>query len=67
MSINELLVAYCPSCSHQLGAGSKFYSDVVGNAQTHASVTGHFVQIVQQDTWTTIETVAGEPALPLWN
>jgi hypothetical protein len=38
----------------------------VAIAQDHARITGHPVQLCTADTWTAIETIVGEPALPLW-
>lgn len=60
-------VAYCPACSVSLGRRALPLEEVRDQAQLHARVTGHVVQIVTEDTWTVVESVAGEAALPLWD
>jgi len=59
------MTAYCPSCNVRLG-GDATYAVAVGNAQVHASICGHPVQLVDATTWEAVETVSGEPSLPLW-
>lgn len=59
-------VAYCPSCNKALCGGGT-YGNAVARAQVHCTVAGHPVQIVDLLSWKSIETVAGEPALPLWD
>lgn len=58
-------VAYCASCSHQLGVVSRYHV-AVANGQVHASVTGHPVDLVDADNWQPVEKLYGEPSLPLW-
>ena len=60
-------VAYCPSCSVQLGTPTRYQTVVDGHAVQHAQVTGHPVQVTDVRTWTACYTVSGEPSLPLWD
>jgi len=57
--------AYCPQCNVALG-NEVGYAIALGHAQQHARVTGHCLQVCEASTWTPVETVAGEPSLPLW-
>lgn len=59
-------VTYCPSCSASLTprALQEDVARVIG--QQHAQITGHVVNLVIADTWTVVDTLAGEPSLPLW-
>lgn len=60
-------VAYCPSCSASLTPRplQEDVARVIG--QQHAQITGHVVNLVLSDTWTVVDTLAGEPSLPLWD
>lgn len=60
-------VAYCPSCSTTVH--SRVVAPEVAHvmASQHAQITGHVVNLVLADTWTVVDTVAGEPSLPLWD
>jgi hypothetical protein len=58
--------AYCPSCNKPLSRGDT-YANSVARAQVHAGVTGHFVSVAYSADSTHIETIAGEPGLPLWD
>ena len=60
------MTAYCPSCSVRLG-GEDTFGDAAAHAQVHASVTGHPVHIVACEDWAVVETVSGEPSLPMWD
>jgi hypothetical protein len=60
------LTAYCPECNATLG-GEGRYATAVRHAQTHATVTGHPVHLVDARAWTVLETLSGEPSLPLWD
>lgn len=60
-------VAYCPQCSATLN--SRALQELVARliGQQHAQITGHVVNLVIADTWTVVDTLAGEPSLPLWD
>lgn len=64
--MDERLHAYCPECSCTLGSAAG-YALAVGHAQQHARITGHVVQLAVADTWEAVETIHGEPSLPLWD
>jgi hypothetical protein len=59
-------VPYCASCSTSLVSRGREHHVAVAIAQDHARVTGHPVSLATADTWTHVETIVGEPALPLW-
>lgn len=61
----DTYLAYCPECSHSLGHGGR-YALAVANGQQHARITGHVVSVVYEPTWQHVETLYGEPGLPLW-
>lgn len=60
-------VAYCAQCSASMTprAVHEDVARIVG--QQHAQITGHVVGLVVADTWTQVDTLAGEPSLPLWD
>jgi hypothetical protein len=59
-------VVYCPSCSATIGGSRRSLDELRHRAQDHAQVTGHVVNLVAAATWVSVETIAGEPSLPLW-
>lgn len=60
------MVAYCPTCNVTLGHEGR-YAHAVRNGQTHATVTGHPTHVCDGRNWQVVETVSGEPSLPLWD
>jgi hypothetical protein len=62
----ECLVAYCPSCSVPVGERTRYLERARDQATLHARITGHTVQIADGVNWQAVETVAGEPSLPMW-
>ena len=60
------VVAYCPSCSASLGTPGEL-DRARDQAVTHCRVTGHVVQLVDAASWSAVESVYGEPGLPLWD
>jgi hypothetical protein len=65
-TVESPCAAYCPDCNVRLG-GDVRYAQAVSYAQTHATVTGHPVHVVDARSWSVLETVSGEPSLPLWD
>lgn len=65
--VDEPVATYCPSCSCTLGSEWTRWTVAIGHAQQHARITGHAVQLVDARTWTALETIPGEPSLPLWD
>lgn len=63
----ELLVPYCPSCSAPIDGPTEYLERARDAATTHARITGHVVQIATRDPWRAVETISGEPSLPLWD
>jgi hypothetical protein len=66
MAPRVLEQAYCPTCNVALGLPS---SDLIArsHAQTHSSICGHPTHVVDANTWQVLDTLSGEPALPLWD
>lgn len=62
---NEDLAPYCAECSVTLGRPAR-YAVALGHAQQHARITGHVV-VLADASWTVVDTVYGEPSLPLWD
>lgn len=58
-------VPYCAECSTSVGPPVPLPRARVA-AQEHARITGHVVQLADVATWRPLGSVAGEPALPLW-
>lgn len=63
---DDRTIAYCPSCNVTLGHEGR-YARSVSHAQVHATVTGHPVHVVSALNWSVVETLSGEPSLPLWD
>jgi hypothetical protein len=64
-AVEHPYTAYCASCSVRLG-GDVGEGEAREHARQHARVTGHPVQLVDARDWVTLETIVGEPSLPLW-
>lgn len=64
--MNHPWTAYCPSCDVRLG-GDVGEGEARGHAKQHARVTGHPVHLVDAARWRVVETIVGEPSLPLWD
>lgn len=62
----ETYAVYCPTCSVRLGLEAP-WAKAHADAQVHASITGHVVNLVDPESWRVTETVAGSPSLPLWD
>lgn len=57
---------YCPSCSLSVVRSSRSEANAIRACEDHARITGHVVHLVDAGTWSVIDTIAGEPSLPLW-